>query len=329
MRVSLADLTATARVVSVPLRVRFRGVEHREALLFEGPNGWAEWSPFLEYPDDEAAVWLAAAVEFAFGAAPTLVRDRIEVNATLPAVSPSQVEQVLAGFGKFRTVKIKVAEPGQGLQADLDRIAKVVSIWPNAKLRLDANGGFNVATAQLLANACVENGWKLEYFEQPVASVDQLAELRGLLAALGVLIAADESVRKASDPLAVAKAQAADLLVVKAAPLGGVSRALEIVQEAGLPAVVSSALETSVGLSMGLHLAGALEGEARAAGLGTAALLAADVVEDSLVARDGFIEVKRVVPSQSLLSRHEAIPERRDWWLQRLGRCLELLPGLL
>ncbi|MFM5904975.1 MAG: o-succinylbenzoate synthase [Micrococcales bacterium] len=329
MRVSLADLTATARVVSVPLRVRFRGVEHREALLFEGPNGWAEWSPFLEYPDDEAAVWLAAAIEFAFGAAPTLVRDRIEVNATLPAVSPSQVEQVLAGFGKFRTVKIKVAEPGQGLQADLDRIAKVVSIWPNAKLRLDANGGFNVATAQLLANACVENGWKLEYFEQPVASVDQVAELRGLLAALGVLIAADESVRKASDPLAVAKAQAADLLVVKAAPLGGVSRALEIVQEAGLPAVVSSALETSVGLSMGLHLAGALEGEARAAGLGTAALLAADVVEDSLVARDGFIEVKRVVPSQSLLSRHEAIPERRDWWLQRLGRCLELLPGLL
>lgn len=316
------------------MRVRFRGVEHREALLFEGPNGWAEWSPFLEYPDEEAAVWLAAAIEFAYGPTPKLLRQSVEVNATLPAVSPQMVEPVLAGFwgtGAFDqpgTVKIKVAEPGQKLQDDLDRIAKVVSLWPSAKLRLDANGGFNGETAQVLANACVEKGWKLEYFEQPVATIAEMAELRLRLNRIGVRIAADESVRKVTDPLAVAQAHAADLLVVKAAPLGGIARALEIVQQSGLPAVVSSALETSVGLSMGLHLAAALPDRAGgqlAAGLGTATLLAQDITDDPLLPVNGQLQVRRVAPSAAKLEQLAATPERRDWWLARLERCLRLL----
>ena len=321
MTISLASLLETAQVVTLPLRQKFRGVSHREILLFEGENGWAEWSPFLEYEAEEAAVWLRAAVEWAFGDLPQPQREYVEVNATLPAVTPQNVASSLEPYGAFETVKIKVAEPGQDLNADLERIWQVRRLYPKAKLRLDANGGWSVEQAVAIAGAMVENGVPLDYLEQPCASIGELAELRVILKRNSFLVkvAADESVRKVTDPQAVVMAGAADVLVLKAAPLGGVTRAMQIAAESGLACAVSSALESSVGLAMGLHLAASLPDFGLAAGLGTAALLAADVTENPLLPVDGELVVRRVHPSPRLLAEHAASPERRDWWLRRLA----------
>jgi O-succinylbenzoate synthase len=324
---ALTDLLASARVVSLPLRTKFRGVVDREVMLFEGPNGWAEWSPFLEYPDEEAAVWLSAAIEFAYGKTPALVRDRIAVNATLPAVSVDQVETVLARFGTFSTVKIKVAEPGQTPGQDVDRIVAVRKLYPEAKIRLDANGGWSPELAFSFIKALAGQGIELEYLEQPCKTIDELARLRQMIAdsSFNVLIAADESVRKASDPMAVVEAEAADILVLKAAPLGGVSRAMEIARGAGLPVVVSSALDSSVGISMGAHLAAALPDLRFDCGLATASLLAGDVTRNPLLPVDGFIEVRRVEIDQQKLDIFEAEDHRIDWWVDRLDRCFKLI----
>jgi O-succinylbenzoate synthase len=327
MKPALTELLASARVVSLPLRTKFRGVVDREVMLFEGPNGWAEWSPFLEYPDEEAAVWLSAAIEFAYGKTPALVRDRIAVNATLPAVSVDQVETVLARFGTFSTVKIKVAEPGQTPGQDVDRIVAVRKLYPEAKIRLDANGGWSPELAFSFIKALAGQGIELEYLEQPCKTIDELARLRQMIAdsSFNVLIAADESVRKASDPMAVVEAEAADILVLKAAPLGGVSRAMEIARGAGLPVVVSSALDSSVGISMGAHLAAALPDLRFDCGLATASLLAGDVTRNPLLPVDGFIEVRRVEIDQQKLDIFEAEDHRIDWWVDRLDRCFKLI----
>jgi O-succinylbenzoate synthase len=324
---ALTELLSSARVVSLPLRTRFRGVVDREVMLFEGPNGWAEWSPFLEYQDEEAAVWLAAAIEFAFGDLPELRRETIPVNATLPAVAADQVEKVLARFGAFKTVKIKVAENGQDLNDDLQRVWAVRSAYPDARIRLDGNGGYSVEQAVTIAGAMLENGVPLDYLEQPVSTISEMAELRLLLAKsrLDVKIAADESVRKVSDPMAVVQAEAADILVLKAAPLGGISRALTIANEAGLPVVISSALESSVGLSMGAHLAAALPAIEFDCGLATASLLAGDVTRQPLAPVDGFIEVRRVDVDQQKLDVFEAEDHRIDWWIDRLDRAFKHL----
>jgi O-succinylbenzoate synthase len=324
MQPSLAELTATARVVSLPMAHRFRGIDTREAMLLRGPQGWTEFSPFLEYDDAEAAAWLAAAIEFGWAEHPPLLRDRILVNATLPAVSPQRVAEILDRFPGCRTVKVKVAEPGQQLADDVARVAEVRRyLGPEGRIRIDANGGWNVDEAEHAIHAM--NEFDLEYVEQPCASVEELADIRKRVKYLGVPIAADESVRKAADPLAVARANAANILVIKAQPLGGNAAALRIVAEAGLPVVVSSAIETSVGLSMGLHLAASIPELDYDCGLGTAALLAADVVERPLVPESGGIEVRRVEPSAALLDRHAASADRTAWWLARLERCRALL----
>jgi O-succinylbenzoate synthase len=324
---ALTELLASARVASLPLRTKFRGVVDREVMLFEGPNGWAEWSPFIEYPDDEAAVWLSAAIEFAYGQTPKAVRERIPVNATLPAVGPDQVAAVLARFGSFSSVKIKVAEPGQTPGQDVDRIVAVRKLYPEAKIRLDANGGWSPELSFSFIKALAGQGIELEYLEQPCKTVDELARLRKMIAesSFNVLIAADESVRRASDPMAVVEAEAADILVLKAAPLGGVSRAMEIARGAGLPVVVSSALDSSVGISMGAHLAAALPDLRFDCGLGTASLLAGDVTREPLLPVDGFIDVRRVEIDQQKLDVFEAEDHRIDWWVDRLDRAFKLL----
>lgn len=323
----LADLLANARVVSLPLRTKFRGLNDREMVLFEGPSGWAEWSPFIEYPLEEAALWLASAIEFAYGQLPTLHRERIPVNATLPAVAPDQVAKVLSRFGTFNTVKIKVAEGGQKLGDDVDRIMAVRSAYPDAKIRLDANGKWSVDLALSFTRALFKQGIQLEYLEQPVATIGELAELRIKLATerIPVKIAADESVRRVSDPFAVAQAQAADILVLKAAPLGGISRALEIARGAGLPVVISSALDSSVGLSMGAHLAAALPELEFDCGLGTGALLAGDVTLEPILPVDGFVDVRRVNVDQEKLQTFRAEDHRQDWWLERLENTYKFL----
>ncbi|WP_454138732.1 o-succinylbenzoate synthase [Microbacterium paulum] len=320
----LADLRAEAHVVSLPLVTRFRGVDHREALILRGPEGWTEFSPFLEYGDDEASVWLAAAIDFGWRTQPPALRDRVPVNATVPAVTAAEVSAVLARFDGCRTAKVKVAERGQTLADDIARVRAVrAAMGFEGRVRLDANGGWNVDEAERAVHALAE--FDLEYLEQPCAEVDELVELRGRLADWGIPLAADESVRKASDPLAVARVGAADLVVVKAQPLGGVTSALEIVGAAGLPAVVSSALDTSIGLSMGVALAAALPDLPYDCGLGTASLLAADVVAAPLQPADGSLPVGRVEADAGLLAQHAASAERRDWWLDRLERCHAIL----
>ena len=320
------ELRDAAHIVALPLATRFRGIEVREALLLRGPTGWTEFAPFVEYADEEASTWLAAAIDYGWGEDPPLVREVIPVNATLPAVAPSEVAGVLARFGATRTVKIKVAERGQTLADDVARVRAVRELLgPAGRIRVDANGGWNVDEAEHAAHALAP--FDLEYLEQPCASVPELAELRERLRDWLLPIAADESVRKAADPVLVAREGAADLLVVKAAPLGGIAAALRIVEAAGLPAIVSSALDTSVGLAMGARLAAALPDLEFDCGLGTAALLAADVTVHPLLPREGRIPVDRVDADYDLLERWAAPAERRDWWLARLDRCRELLPA--
>ena len=274
------------------MRTTFRGVRHREALLFEGENGWAEWSPFVEYEDDEARVWLKAALDQGFG--PKREVGEVNLNATLPAVNGEQIAQVLSMFPDFDTIKIKVAEKGQTIEQDLERVTTVRILKPDAKLRLDANGGYSVEQALRVAEYVGE----LDYFEQPCATIGELAELRARLHG-ATRIAADESVRKVEDPMAVVYAGAADVLVLKAQPLGGVTRALEIAEECGLPVTVSSALETPIGIHAGLTFASALGGNT-AHGLGTLF----------------FFERADVFNNEVLASE-----ERRNWWLARLERC--------
>ncbi|MBH0055035.1 o-succinylbenzoate synthase [Salinibacterium sp. SWN139] len=320
---SANDILDTAHVVSLPMTSRFRGIDQREALLFRGPQGWSEFSPFVEYDDVEATPWLLAAIDYAYNEMPPLVRDRIWVNATVPAVPAELVEAVLERFHGCRTAKVKVAEPDQTLEDDIARVAEVRRVMgPTGRIRIDANGAWTVDEAERAVHALA--GFDLEYVEQPCATVEELGELHTRIAYMGIPVAADESVRKAADPLAVARAGAADLLVIKAQPLGGVSRALEIVKNAGLPVVVSSALETSVGLAMGAHLAAAIDPLDYDCGLATASLLAADVTAAPLRARDGHLEVRRIEADEALLTRWAANPERTQWWRDRLVRCHEL-----
>lgn len=321
---TLADLLAGAHVVALPLATRFRGVDVREAVVFEGPEGWTEFSPFAEYDDVEASTWLAAAIDFGWASQPSPVRTRVPVNATVPAVDAASVGGVLARFDGCRTAKVKVAEAGQRLADDVARVRAVrEEMGPEGRIRVDANGGWNVDEAEHALHALAE--FDLEYAEQPCASVDELVELRRRVKYMGIPIAADESVRKADDPLAAARAGAADLIVVKAQPLGGIRRALDIVAEAGLPAVVSSALDTSIGLSMGVALAAALPELDFDCGLGTSALFTADVLAPPLCPEGGFLPVGRVIPDPERLAALAAPQDRREWWLARLTRCHALL----
>ena len=312
----LEQVLRAVRVVDIPVRVTFRSVNRRQSALIQGPAGWGEFAPFLEYDDHEAAAWLACALESAWLEVPPVRLTTIPVNATLPAVSAERVPEVLNNYrGTIHELKIKVAEKGQTL--------------PNARLKVDAKAGWSVPEA--LEALAALNEYDLLYVEQPVATVDELAQVRALVRehSLSILIAADESVRKASDPLKVAQAHAADVLIVKAAPLGGVRRALKIVEQAGLPAVVSSALESSVGIATGVSLAAALPNLPYACGLSTVSLMSADVTENSLLARDGELEVRRVVPTESALRCVEAEGEVRDTWMERIRRCYLVLQEAL
>ena len=314
------QVLATAKVLSIPMRIKFRGVTTREVVIFEGPYGWAEWSPFPEYPDEEAAIWLKAAIEFAFTDFQPKAKT-VKVNATLPAVD--NVKEVLEPFGKFEVVKIKVAEKGQTLEDDIRRLNTVLDLYPDTRIRLDANGAFDIETALKLSEYLLRNNINLEYLEQPVKTIAEMAELKLKLQG-SIKIAADESVRKVSDPLAVAQANAADILVLKAAPLGGITNAIAIAKEAGLPVVVSSALETSIGLSMGAFLAAELNSP-YASGLATTALLAQDITEKPLMPINGEIEVSRSSLSSAKLSSLRSGEATKRHWISRLSQACKLI----
>ncbi|HMM95534.1 o-succinylbenzoate synthase [Phycicoccus sp.] len=327
---SLPELLAGTRVVAVPMHVPFRGVRVREVAVLRGPLGWGEFGPFLEYGPAEAARWLAAGIEAAWEGWPDAVRGTVPVNATVPAVAPDEVPGVLARFPGCTTAKVKVAERGQQPADDVDRVAAVRSaLGRHGRIRVDANGAWSVEDAADALGRLAR--YDLEYAEQPCNTALELRDLRRLLSRRGVAVpvAADESIRKVSDPLRVRELEAADVVVVKVAPLGGVRAALEVVEACGLPAVVSSALDSSIGIAAGVALAAALPDLPYACGLGTAALLAGDVARDRMLPVDGSLAVRRIAADEDLLDQWAAPPDRVEWWRERVGTAHAHLAGAL
>ncbi len=304
--------------VKVPLVTRFRRVDWREAVLIRGPEGWGEFSPFPDYPPETTSRWLAAALEAACTPWPRPGRTHVEVNTTIPAVEPERAAEMAAASG-CRTAKVKVGEPGSDFDLDVARVAAVrEALGPNGRLRIDVNGAWEVDDA--VDRIRVLARYDLEYVEQPVSTIPEMVEVRKRV---GVPIAADESIRRAADPLEVVTAGAADVLVLKAQPLGGWRRLVSIARRTATPVVVSSALETSVGLAAAVYAAASLDELPYAAGLGTATLLAEDVTSQPLVPVGGMVEVRRPVPD--LVDRWAADRETASRLLERLRRAAELL----
>lgn len=306
---------------AIGMPVRFRGIQRREGVLLRGPAGWGEFSPFLDYDDVECVPWLASALEAAHQGWPDPVRDHVPVNATVPAVGPEQAAAVVRASGAS-TAKVKVAERGQALADDLARVEAVRdALGPTGRVRVDANGGWDVDQAVDAVRRLDAVG-SLEYVEQPCAAVEDLAAVRRRV---DVPVAADESIRRAADPFRVRELEAADVAVLKVQPLGGVRACLRIAEQIGLPVVVSSAVESSVGLAAGVALAAALPELPYACGLGTTSLLDGDVTADPLVPVDGRLPVRRVHVDADALAAVAADEGTDAAWRDRLARVEALL----
>jgi len=302
--------------------IRFRGITTRQGMLIRGEAGWGEWSPFLEYGPAEAAMWMRAALEAADEGYPDPVRDSIPVNATIPAVDPETARRLAAESG-CGTAKVKVAEAGQCLDDDIARVEAVRDgLGLRGKIRVDANGGWDLDQAEKAVKSLAR--FDLEYVEQPCASVRDLA---GLRRRVNVPIAADESIRRAEDPYLVKKLEAADVAVLKVQPLGGVRACLRLAEDLGMDVVVSSAVETSVGLRAGIGLAAALPDLPYACGLNTLPLLGADVVCDPLVCVDGEIPVRPIHVDPALLARVRPDPQTERAWNNRLAEVRAIPPS--
>ncbi|WP_022910999.1 o-succinylbenzoate synthase [Aestuariimicrobium kwangyangense] len=322
-----AWLEATATEIhsyGIDLRMRFRGIQRREGLVLRGPAGWGEFSPFLDYSGSELVGWWLACEEACTQGFPAPVRTRVAVNSTVPVIPPDQAQRWVLAQG-CRTAKVKVADPRSDLSSDHDRLAAVrEALGADGRVRIDANGAWSVDEAVEAITRFRSIG--LEYVEQPCATTEELASLRVRLARAGidVPIAADESIRRSGDPERVVALEAADIAVLKVQPLGGVRRCLELAERLGLPVVVSSALETSLGLRMGIALAAALPELPYDCGLNTSTLLTSDLVDEPLVAVGGAIEVREVSADEVLLGRHAPSQERERWWLERLATTRRL-----
>jgi O-succinylbenzoate synthase len=303
------------KVFSIPLRTRFRGITVREGALLEGPAGWGEFSPFLEYDAPTSAPWFACAREAADLGWPAAVRTSVPVNVTVPACSPERARQIVLASAGCRTAKVKVAETGQDPGEDEVRLEAVRdALGPDGLIRIDANGGWDVDEAVRRIGVLDRAAGGLEYVEQPVAGVEDLALVRRKVS---VPIAADESIRRAADPYRVRDLAAADIAVLKVQPLGGVRACLRIAEDIGLPVVVSSAIESSIGIAAGVALAAALPELPHACGLATVQLLTDDVVIDPLLPVDGALPVRRPVIDPDRLARLAASPARVAHWQRR------------
>ena len=317
MSADVPALLAGLRAFEIPMRTKFRGITVRRGALIEGPAGWGEFSPFEEYGPRECARWLASAIESATVPWPAPLRDRVPVNVTVPAVGPQRAQEIVRASG-CRTAKVKVAEKGQAEGDDIERVAAVRdALGPSGALRVDANGGWDVATAARMLRKL--DDYRLEYAEQPCATLAELAELRRRL---DIPVAADESIRKAEDPLKVSAVGAADIVMVKVQPLGGVRSALRVAEACGLPVVVSSAVDSSVGLAAGVALAAALPELPYACGLGTMSLLSGDVTADPLAAEAGELPVRRPPVDLDELANWESEPGP---WRRRALAAAEFL----
>jgi len=313
----LDDLIATLRVITLPTRTNFRGVTYREVALMQGPQGWGEFSPFLEYDDKECRPWLASAVEAATVARPQRYRDSIAVNGTIPELNDKkEIEELMRSYNGVKTFKVKV---GRNLNEDVARVARVFSNAPKAAIRVDVNGLWSVDEALTHLYAYYEEIGPLEYVEQPCATVEELRELKSKIK-IPLRIAADEIVRKAADPFAVDLTGAADLVMLKVQPLGGIQRSHEIAAHHGLPVVVSSALESAIGIEYGLDLAASIGDLTHDCGLATGSLLANDVAAHQIV--DGKITLGQISPQ---LKGLDVATERFEWWKNRIMRVGALL----
>lgn len=306
--------------VRIPMTVRFRRVTEREAVIIRGPEGWGEFSPFPDYPPEVTVRWLAAALELACSPLPEPVRDQIPTSLTIPAVDVRHATDLVRESGAS-TAKVKVADAGESTETYLERVKAVRdALGQSGKLRVDVNAQWEVDEAVERIEQLSQ--FNLQFVEQPVRTIDELAEVRKRV---DVPIAADESVRLASDPMEVVRREAADFLVLKPQALGGVSRALDIADRSGLPVVVSSALETSIGLWAGVALAAALPKLNHACGLDTARLLVGDVVDSPLSPIRGVLGVRRPEPNLDLIMRWEADRETESRLMRRLRQAAELL----
>jgi len=305
------QLLDTLRVIALPMKTKFRGISVREVALIKGSHGWGEFSPFLEYDDAESAPWLASAIEAASAPKPKLYRSSVAINGTIPALNdPGDLKKVVDSFPGVSTFKVKV---GTNLAEDLARIDVIRQLQPQVKIRIDVNGLWSVDQAETFLNAAGE----IEYAEQPCATI---AELRELKSRTSVKIVGDEILRKAADPFKVDLDGAIDYLMLKVQPLGGIKRAHALAEHHNLPVVVSSALESAVGINYGLTLAASFEEMNFDCGLGTGSLLAADVAHLSIV--DGKIEISEFEPQ---LDGLDVAPDRFEWWKNRIMRTAELL----
>jgi O-succinylbenzoate synthase len=313
----LDDLIATLRVIALPTRTNFRGINLREVALMQGPQGWGEFSPFLEYDDKECRPWLASAIEAATVARPARYRDSIAVNGTIPELNDKkEIADLMRSYQGVKTFKVKV---GRNLNEDVARVARVFSNAPKAAIRVDVNGLWSVDQALTHLYAYYEEIGPLEYVEQPCATVEELRELKSKIK-IPLRIAADEAIRKAADPFAVDLTDAADLVMLKVQPLGGIQRSLEIAAHHGLPVVVSSALESAIGIEYGLDLAASISDLTHDCGLATGSLLASDVAAHQIV--DGKIALGQISPQIEGL---DVAPDRFEWWKNRIMRVGALL----
>ena len=305
------QLLETLRVIALPTKTNFRGITVREVALFKGEYGWAEFSPFLEYDDAEAAHWLASAVEAATTPRPQLFRTSVAVNGTIPDLNdPAQLKKIVDSFPGVKTFKIKV---GNDLAADLARVNIIRELQPQAKIRIDVNGLWSIAQAEEFLNSVGE----IEYVEQPCSTIEELRELKSKTS---VKIVGDEILRKAVDPFDIDLIGAVDYLMLKVQPLGGIKRAHAIAEHHKLPIVVSSALESAVGINYGVTLAASFQELNFDCGLGTGSLLAQDVAHLPIV--DGMIQLTEFEPA---LDGLDVSAERFQWWKNRIMRTAELL----
>ena len=313
----LLDLFSTMRVVALPTKTNFRGINIREVALFRGEYGWGEFSPFLEYGYEECAPWLSSAIEAATQPRPHIYRNSIRVNGTIPALNEaSDIEKIVDSFPGVDTFKVKV---GENLPEDIARLARVRTLRPKAKVRIDVNGNWDVATAVTNLRAIYENIGPLDYVEQPCATVEELRELKQKLK-LDIKIAGDEVLRKAADPFAVDLVGAVDIVMLKVQPLGGIARAHKLAKHHNLPVVISSALESAVGINYGLILAASIPEMNFDCGLGTGSLLNADVAD--LPITNGEIQITDFEPN---FNHIEVAPDRFEWWKNRVMKTAEHL----
>ena len=311
------ELLSTMRVIALPMKTDFRGVTMREVALFKGDYGWAEFSPFLEYDDQESSHWLASAIEAATQPRPPQLRSSIPVNGTIPATNDKKIiDELVASYPGVMTYKVKV---GANLSEDIVRLARIRSLGRKVNIRIDVNGLWSVNEALTNLYAFYENVGPFEYVEQPCATVDELRELKSKIH-IPLKIAVDEVIRKAEDPFAIDLKGAADIVMLKVQPLGGITRSLAIAEHHGLPAVVSSALESAVGINYGAELAASLKELNFDCGLATGSLMAKNVAELPIV--DGSIAVSDLDINFDSL---DVAPDRYEWWKNRAMRCAEVL----